>query len=309
MRIELFFKSTAELSVLASFMRSSTPFVNFNVPNKVRNDNILENCGVLNTHFESTADICAHYSTKNNKGKRTNQTVEKFVAFLQQAPEFGVDEVLLVSGGGTTKIAADSLYCLQHLARYEIPLNGVRLSVAFNPYYSSEQERCVEQARLRSKLETGLVSAVYLQFGTELDQLREGLLYIESLQQQLLQCDNSVENNCEEAVLYSSCAAVGSGLTQPTVLGSMFIPTTQLLNRFRIKPWAGMTLSEEFLSSVDNANRIVIDMLHMYSRFNVEPIVESPIKGAVDLEQLQILLHAADVGTRTDNAAAAKVDN
>jgi len=265
MRLELFFKSSAELVALASFLRTSTPILQYNVPNKIRNDNVLECCSLLQNHFEGEADICAHYSMKNNKGKRTNQTVEKFIHFLAQAPDYGVGEVLVVSGGGSTKIAADTIFCLKHLQRHEVPLNGIELSVAFNPYYTNAESRDLEQQRLRSKIDTGLVSKVYLQFGTELDHLEEGLNFIKSLR------SDDVS-------------------TKPVVLGSLFIPTPQLLNRFRLRPWTGMILSDHFLSNVENANDVVRGILRLYSSFDVEPIVESPVKSEADLEKLYTLM-------------------
>jgi hypothetical protein len=64
-------------------------------PLKVRNDNLFEVSALLRQSLPS-AHICTHYSTKNNKSKRAHDTVESLRAFLRQAPEHGINEVLVV---------------------------------------------------------------------------------------------------------------------------------------------------------------------------------------------------------------------
>jgi len=56
------------------------------------------------------------------------------------------------------------------------------LHCAFNPYLVDEKQREQEYNRLRSKLETGVCSGVWLQIGSDLKLLEKGLAFIRSLE-------------------------------------------------------------------------------------------------------------------------------
>ena len=55
----------------------------------------------------------------------------------------------------------------------------VPFHVAFNPYIEDPAEAAEERKRLQSKLQTGLVAGVYLQTGSALDRLEDGLKYLQ----------------------------------------------------------------------------------------------------------------------------------
>ncbi|KAJ1410773.1 hypothetical protein B484DRAFT_366824 [Ochromonadaceae sp. CCMP2298] len=229
MRIELFFKTAAELSAAVTFHKEALPWAQaFNLPNKVRNDNLFEVSSLLRLAMPGS-HICVHYSMKNNKSKRAPDTVDALRSFLCAAPAHGIDEVMVVSGGGRDKIAANSLYCLQQLAQQQQQQQGVLspfpptsptpttispifppISVAFNPYLPNEEQRQEERDRLVAKLDTGLVSRVYLQFGTDAALLEEGLRFLQGHKE-------------------------GQG-GPVDVVGSVFLPSKQLLARFRFRP-------------------------------------------------------------------------
>ncbi len=62
------------------------------------------------------------------------------------------------------------------------------------------------------------------------------------------------------------------------VYGSVFLPSKQLLNRMKFRPWKGLLLSEQFLNSVDDAENIVKQMLVLYKEHNVTPIIETAFR-------------------------------
>ena len=82
-------------------------------------------------------------------------------------PAAQVDEVLLVSGGGAAR-KLDTIGCLERMskARLTVP-TGIRLGVAFNPFFPSKEARATEQKRLLRKLRTCLVDSVWLQLGSD----------------------------------------------------------------------------------------------------------------------------------------------
>ncbi len=50
--------------------------------------------------------------------------------------------------------------------------------VAFNPYFPSKAAAAEERKRLTRKLDTGLVKGIYLQMGTDMEQLKQGLDFL-----------------------------------------------------------------------------------------------------------------------------------
>ncbi len=50
--------------------------------------------------------------------------------------------------------------------------------VAFNPYFPSKAEAAEERKRMQRKLDSGLVRGIYLQMGTDLKLLKEGLDFL-----------------------------------------------------------------------------------------------------------------------------------
>ena len=226
MRLELFYKSAAELSLilqtttrLQSEFRALENIQSFNLANKARNErgDLLKAAHVIKKKFrcENGVNICVHYSMKNNKCKTFDETMNMFADFLQKASDqsTGINEVLLCSGGGKVKPTPDALSVLRALPASAVPPN-IKLSVAYNPYEANIE---VENERLAEKLQ--YVDKVYLQFGTNVRKLIEGLEFIKKL-------DEGRAHNGKPVV----------------VVGSCMLPSKQLLARFRFRPWAGMLL-------------------------------------------------------------------
>ena len=81
------------------------------------------------------------------------------------------------------------------------------------------------------------------------------------------------------------------------VVGSLFIPSPTLLTRMRARPWNGVFLSEEYLSSVPTADRITREIVALYERHGVEPLVESAVTSDEDFQRVRDLLGPlADAG-------------
>ena len=53
--------------------------------------------------------------------------------------------------------------------------------------------------------------------------------------------------------------------------------------------WSGLYLSEEYLASVEGANRITCEIIRLYEQHNVEPIIESALRTAKEVQQLSDL--------------------
>jgi deoxyribodipyrimidine photolyase len=110
---------------------------------------------------------------------------------------------------------------------------------------------------------------VYLQFGTNLEVL-------------------------EEALKYLSSAPASKGIP---VAASMFLPTKVLIAQQKFRPWKGVFLSDEFLSGPDGARQVIVNLLRLYKKYDVELLFEAPgIRNDKDMEIVESLLKERDSG-------------
>jgi len=202
-RIELFFKSPAELQDRVRFLRSSG-VSSFNLVNKDKRDDMA---GWIDTIREvyPEADISAHYSLKHNKVPRKGLEEHKAL-WLENLEQSRADEILMVSGSGPKK-QWNALAALDALRDAGENCPHPKIAVAYNPYFPSEDDLEKENARLVEKLATGCVSKIYLQFGTDLKRLQRGLDFLERHK------------------------AAGVSVT-----GSLFLPTKKLIAQQKFRP-------------------------------------------------------------------------
>lgn len=292
MRIELFFKSSVELSSTLNFITENNLFrfrpveishlplkydsfdYGINVPNKrTKETSTLLSSASQIFHALPDAHISLHYSLKNNKYRGLELCTENFIRFLEDSAAIGVQEVLLVSGSsGNMKPFINAVTCLQQLRKLEYKLPAVahktlRVGVAFNPYLFSPIEVNSERERLLQKLSSGYPTAVYLQFGSDIDLLKDAIAFL----------------NNEIRPRFSSVH----------IIGSIFLPSRQLLARMKLRPWKGLYLSPEFLGDVERATVIVRQMLELYALEGIEPILETAVRNEKDIAALDSLIVTA----------------
>lgn len=220
MRLELFVKDRASLCT------SARQLINFgacglNIPHKDKQSDPLEAVRALGTVLppQVMREVVPHYSLKFGFGGSPAKTLAQFETFCEGMTQLESPprQVLLVSGAGSRKFDSVELLRAMTLPRSAAP----EIGVAFNPFFPERAARERERARMRLKLGTGRVSAVWLQIGSDVDLLRDALGFLESL-----------------ATERSSSFRI---------YGSIFIPSRQLLARMKFRPWNGVFLSEEYL--------------------------------------------------------------
>ena len=259
MYLELFFKNLPELkNGLTSYSKLIPNGVNLPNKGKISGEYYRQAVEEILKH-DSKLKPVIHYSLKYEYKKSVDYSYNRFLDFLQNyGPRIkGLNgEILLVSGG--KKKALDSVLCLEKLKAEKI--NLPKLGVAYNPYQPDLEMLEVENHRLRSKIRTGIVTSVWLEFGTDLKKLQKGVDYVKAL-------DKDVKLH-----------------------GSVFIPNTHFLTKFELKPWKGVYLSEQYLESSEKAMEFTKELVKEYKRLNIEPLILNPIKTENDVRNLNIIL-------------------
>ena len=74
---------------------------------------------------------------------------------------------------------------------------------------------------------------------------------------------------------------------QPLALGSTPACAFQrrLLAQMKYRPWHGVFLNDKYIASVEGAREITQQVLRLYSKYNVAPLVESSVSTSAELRQ------------------------
>jgi deoxyribodipyrimidine photolyase len=284
-RVELFFKTKSELRDRVKFL-SDNGVSAFNLVNKDKNDAMEDWCAVIAEQYPN-ASVSAHWSVKYNKVADRRKkggddaTYDRFSSFVNS---ISADEVLLISGSGEKRPmnSVEALKRLQQDRCVQPPSNdAAKICVAYNPFFPTEYDRDVENDRLLEKLESGEVSKIYFQFGTDIQLLQAGLDFICKLREELgIQLD---------------------------VCGSVFLPTKKLIAQQKFRPWNGVFLSDGFLSGEAGARKVVLDVIRMYRRYDAELLFEAPgIRTDKDFTVLTGLLQESSGATNASDTNTKK---
>lgn len=183
--------------------------------------------------------LTTYYSLKNHTSKKVEEKYEHLKDYFTRSAKSGIESLLLVSGNPRPKF--DTLEALEYIKNNDLKPENIRLAVAYNPFFLDE-ELIKENGRLEKKTLTGIVDDVYLQIGTDTNSLKEGTKLIKKL------------------------------LPNALIGGSLIVATTFLMNRFKFRPWKGVMVSDEFMSSAEAANIINKRLIKEYAISNIKPI-------------------------------------
>ena len=167
----------APLSTLCKYLGVTS----FNIVNKSNKDDIIQSVKVIKDAFQKDEQyddklsICAHYSMKYNKSRKMDGAFLQLKDYVINMNELSKDsgdngienEILFISGSGP-KGKLCSLTALQRLKKEKKDTSilhnksQLKLAVAFNPFFPNKQEYNDEMLRLKQKVDTGIVSKVYL---------------------------------------------------------------------------------------------------------------------------------------------------
>ena len=265
-RMEISFKTFDELRDILSFYdRNNLLKVNIPCKSGLKKDFLLNSIRIAKQEFPRI-DIVPHYSILHEFRRKKQNTLDSFIKFLQVIRSLGCKEVLLVSGS-QKRSTLDSVSTLSSLKNHPaFEGEDVSIGVAFNPYlpdFLFEEEIL----RLKKKLQSGLVSSIWIQFGTDYKLLKSRIKILKNI------LDSYNKINTKESNIM--------------IFGSILIPSKQFLARFKYRPWKGVYCSSEFLNSVEIAKNILKKILITYKRNNISPIIETGIYTDNHLENLK----------------------
>ena len=272
-RMEISFKSYNELRSILSFYEINN-FKKINIPckNNLKKDFLLNSIKLSREEFPNI-DIIPHFSILHEFRRNSINTQNSFNEFLQVVKTLGCHEVLLISGS-QKRSTLDSVKVLNLFKNNPIfSDNNFSLGVAFNPYLPSLNFE-KEIIRLEQKIQSGLVTSIWIQFGTNISLFESRL---EILKDIIL---SNIHNNFKKSDI--------------NLFGSILIPSKQFLARFKYRPWKGVYCSSEFLNSLDFANNIVLDLLKSYKHYAISPIVETNTSSKARLKPLINMLQRSN---------------
>ena len=269
-RIEISFKSFDELrKTLSFYQRNNLYKINIPCKNSLKKDFLLKSIEIAKDEFPNI-DIVPHFSIFHEFKRNRNNTQVSFIKFMQAVKYYGCKEVLLVSGS-QKRSTLDSITALNMIKDNSLFLNQtISIGVAFNPYlprYLFDEEIL----RLKKKLQSGLVTSIWIQFGTDYKLLRSRIEILSNM------ISVTINNNPK--------------ISKISLYGSILIPSKQFLARFKYRPWKGVYCSNEFLESEEFANKIITNLLKTYKHNEILPLIETNISTEKHLNKLKNILN------------------
>ena len=269
-RLEISFKTYDELRSILSFCKKNN-LSRINIPckNTLKKEFLLNSIKLSREEFPSI-DIIPHFSILYEFRRNKFNTQNYFIKFINVVKSLGCKQVLLVSGS-QRRATLDSVSTLLFLKDNPLFLNdNFSLGVAFNPYLSGHMFD-EEIERLANKLKSGLVSSVWIQFGTDIQLLESRLGILKNI---ILLTSNN------------------NKILDINLFGSILIPSKQFLARFKYRPWKGVYCSNEFLESVEFANTFVRNLLRIYMQYQILPVIENRVSSEDQLNTLDNLINS-----------------
>ena len=269
LRMEISFKSIDELRFILSFYKRNNLYkINIPSKNNLNKDFLLSSIEISKKEFPNL-DLIPHFSVLHEFKKNRVNTLNSLIEFLHFIIGLGCKEVLLVSGS-QKRSTLNSVSTLSFLKDHNLFLESdLSIGVAFNPYlpgYLFEEEII----KLEKKLQLGLVSSIWIQFGTDCAVLQRRIVILKKL------LISVYKNNYQRSNI--------------KLFGSILVPSKQFLARFKYRPWKGVYCSPDFLNSVDFANNFIVNLLKIYKKNQVCPIIETNVTTVEKLIELENIL-------------------
>jgi len=251
-RLEISFKDLDQLKKKLDFCLNKKIY-KINIPCKgnIKKDFLLEIVKFIGNNYKNL-DVIYHYSFYHQFYNNKSLSYKNFLNFVEVNRKYNKsNEILLVSGSKKRK-EFEVLDILEKL-KYDLN-NNIKFGVAFNPYFDNSEYK-MERIRLIDKLNSYFVNSVWLQFGSDTNQLSREIKFLnESIANYQKLIDKEIN-----------------------IYGSLFIPSKQFLARFKFRPWRGVYLSDKYLNSLERSYEITKKLIEFYKNNRIIPLLETEL--------------------------------
>ena len=252
-RVEISFKDLDQLKKKLDFCLNKKIY-KINIPCKgnIKKEFLLEVVKFIGIKYKNL-DVTYHYSFYHEFYKNRNLSYQKFLNFIEINKLYNNSNEILLVSGSKKRNKFEVLDILKNL-KFDLN-NNIKFGVAFNPYFFKYKDNNLERDRLIDKLNTYFVKSIWLQFGSEINQLSGEVNFLNNLKK------NFHKFTRDEINIY----------------GSLFIPSKQFIARFKFRPWRGVYLSNKYLNSLEESNKITKEIVDFYLNNSIIPLVETEI--------------------------------
>ena len=252
-RVEVSFKDFDQLEKKLEFCLNKKIY-KINIPCKgiIKKDFLIEVVKFIGVKYKNL-DVIYHYSFYHQFYNNKYLSYQNFLNFIDLNKTFNKSNQILLVSGSKKRNEFEVLNILEKL-KVDLSKNQ-KFGVAFNPYFFEESDYKIERNRLIKKLNSFFVQSIWLQFGSEINQLAREINFLNRM------IGNSGKFIDKEINIY----------------GSLFIPSKQFLARFKFRPWKGVYLSNEYLNSLDESIKITRKIIDFYSNNCIIPLVETEL--------------------------------
>jgi len=259
LRFELSFKNVSQLENILYFCKQNN-IKNINIPCKgnIKKEFFDSTIKYISKNFQEF-NVTYHYSLYHQYSKNKEKSYQDFLCFLKNSFSNRNYDILLVSGSNKKK-NFDVINVLNNIKREENL--KVKLGIAYNPYLEKYFKISSERERFKKKISSGLINSIWLQYGTDIKVLKKEL-------------DHLIKASKYEKF---------------NLFGSLFIPSKQLLARFKFRPWKGVYISEKFLYSLKDFNYFTRDLIYFYKSNNIIPLIETDFSSSDKLNSVYSFL-------------------
>ena len=252
-RVEISFKDFDQLKKRLDFCVNKKIY-KINIPCKgnIKKDFLLDVVKFIGVEYKNL-DVIYHYSFYHQFYNSNNISYQKFLNFVELNQTFNKSNQILLVSGSKKRREFEVLNILEKL-KSDLSKN-IKFGVAFNPYFIEERYFKIERNRLIDKLNSYFVQSIWLQFGSEINQLSREINFLKEI------LGNSKKLIDKEIDIY----------------GSLFIPSKQFLARFKFRPWRGVYLSDKYLNSLEESGKITKNIIDFYLTNSIIPLVETEL--------------------------------
>ncbi len=266
LRFELSFKDLIHLEKKLNFCISNK-INKINIPCKglIKKEFLIETVKYIGNNYRDL-DVIYHYSLYHQYSKNVKNSYQEFLNFIQKCNIYKNKEILLVSGSKKKK----DFQVIDVMKNLKEEKNlKTNIGIAYNPYLDNYYGVNGEKKRFRNKISSGLVSSIWLQFGTDIKLLESEFKFLKST------VNNLSKSYHQEINFY----------------GSLFIPSRLFISRFKFRPWKGVYISDNYLNSLENFDKFTKDLIQFYLDNNICPVIETEFTSLEKIEKIYTLLN------------------